>query len=105
MVGKAPITIMTEYSFIAIVVGMIFAMAFGNAIGGHAGDIVIQETSKIFDQCKTNPEKFWKEYCYQIQENFDDTIKKDKATKELYQLVGVFLPLITGAYGIVKKLS
>jgi hypothetical protein len=82
MVGKAPITIMTEYSFVAIVVGMIFAMVFGNAIGGYAGDVVIEETSKVFEMCKTNPEKFWEEYCYQIQENFDDAIKRIKQQKD-----------------------
>ena len=96
---------MTEYSFVAIVVGMIFTMGIGNAIGGHAGDMVIQETSKVFDQCKTNPEKFWEEHCYQIEKTFDETIRMDKATKGLYQFVGIFIPLATGLVGIVKKLS
>jgi len=44
---------MTEYSFVAIVVGMIFAMGFGNAVRGYAGDIVIEATHDVFEHCKT----------------------------------------------------
>ena len=96
---------MTEKSVISIAAGMVVFILLGNAVGGLAGDNIIEETSKVFDQCKTNPEKFWKEYCYQIEETFDDTLKKDKATKGLYQFVGIFIPLATGLFGIVKKLS
>ena len=49
---------MTENSLVVIVSGMVFAILIGNAVGGHAGDIAIEETSKVFDQCKNNPEKF-----------------------------------------------
>ncbi len=96
---------MTDYSVIAIATGMIFAMIFGNAAGGYAGDKLIEETRSVFDLCKTNPEKFWKEYCYEIEENFDEKIKKIQSTKGLYQFIGIFLPLIIGAFGIVKKIS
>lgn len=65
---------MTEISLVAIVVDMIFAMGFGNAVGGYAGDMAIEETFKVFDQCKNNPEKFWESYCDQIKENFEKVL-------------------------------
>ncbi len=96
---------MTEYSFVVIVVGMIITVPLGNAIGGHAGDIVIESAYDIFEECKKNPSKFWLEYCNQIKENFDDTIKKNERNKGFYQLIGIMIPLGTGVVAIVKKLS
>ncbi len=49
---------MTEKSVISIAAGMVVFILLGNAVGGLAGDNIIEETSKVFDQCKTNPEKF-----------------------------------------------
>lgn len=96
---------MTDSSFVSIVVGLIITVPLGNFAGVYAGDMVIQETFKVFDQCETNPEKFWKETCDEIKETFEDTIKKNERTKGFYQFVGIMIPVGVAAFGIVRKLS
>lgn len=79
---------MTEYSFVAIVVGMIFAMVFGNAIGGYAGDIVIEATHDVFEHCKTVEGDRWRAQCDQIEENFEKTLKMNEGRNSSINLSG-----------------
>lgn len=91
----------TVYSIVA---GMIFFVLIGNFIGGYAGDKVLDQTRSVFEMCKTIEADGWREQCKQIEENFDDTIKKNESSKALYQFIGVMIPLGTGVVAILKKI-
>ena len=91
----------TVYSIVA---GMIFFVLIGNFIGGYVGDKVLEQTRSVFKMCKTIESDGWREQCDQIEENFDDTIKKNESSKALYQFIGVMIPLGTGVVAILKKL-
>ena len=92
-------------TLVSILIGLIIAVPLGNVIGGYAGDVVIEAAYEVFENCKTNPSDYWEEYCNQIKENFDDTIKKSESTKALYQFIGIFIPVGIAAVALWKKFN